>query len=118
VKLLVAGYLALLVNSSYLAAYAEQSLFYFGNVVLHMGLGVGPRPGGDRLLRSQLQEGSVAVEIRALAVGTELALRIVHDALWAHATVPLGAHFSYRDCGSRLDSVLFHLFKQAKAISW
>lgn len=39
-KLLVVGYLVLLINSSYLAAYADPSLFYFGNVVMHMGLGV------------------------------------------------------------------------------
>src|SRR5882724_8345888 len=40
VKLLVIGYLVLLVNSSYLAAYADPTLFYFGNVGLHLILGV------------------------------------------------------------------------------
>ncbi len=40
VKLLVTGYLILLVNSSYLAGYADPTLFYFGNVVLHLVLGV------------------------------------------------------------------------------
>ncbi len=40
-KLLVIGFFILLVNSSYLAAYADPTLFYFGNVVFHMGLGLG-----------------------------------------------------------------------------
>jgi tetratricopeptide (TPR) repeat protein len=39
-KFLVIGYLVLLVNSSYLAAYADPTLFYFGNVALHLVLGV------------------------------------------------------------------------------
>jgi tetratricopeptide (TPR) repeat protein len=39
-SLLVIGYLILLVNSSYLAAYADPTLFYFGNVALHLILGV------------------------------------------------------------------------------
>lgn len=37
--LLIAGFLAILINSSYLAAYADPTLFYFGNVVLHLLLG-------------------------------------------------------------------------------
>jgi len=39
-KLLVAGFVILLLNSSYLAAYAEATLFYFGNVVFHMFFGL------------------------------------------------------------------------------
>ena len=38
-RLLIAGFLAILINSSYLAAYADPTLFYFGNVVLHLLLG-------------------------------------------------------------------------------
>jgi tetratricopeptide (TPR) repeat protein len=40
VKLWVILYLVLLVNSSYLAAYADPTLFYFGNVAMHLILGV------------------------------------------------------------------------------
>src|SRR6185436_16029354 len=40
VKVLVIGFLALLINSSYLAAYADPTAFYFGNVALHLLLGV------------------------------------------------------------------------------
>src|ERR1051325_10137211 len=39
VKVLIAGFFVLLVNSSYLAAYAEPTLFYFGNIALHILLG-------------------------------------------------------------------------------
>ena len=40
VKLLIIGFILLLINSSYLAAYAEPTLFYFGNVVIHLLLGL------------------------------------------------------------------------------
>ena len=36
---LLAGFLLLLLNSSYLAAYANPTLFYFGNLLLHVVLG-------------------------------------------------------------------------------
>src|SRR5690349_14738712 len=39
-KILIVCYLVLLANSSYLAAYADPTLFYFGNVALHLLLGV------------------------------------------------------------------------------
>jgi hypothetical protein len=38
-KILVIGFFILLVNSSYLAAYADPSVFYFANVGLHLLLG-------------------------------------------------------------------------------
>src|ERR1044072_8142782 len=38
-RVLVAGFLVLLVNSSYLAAFADPTLFYFSNVALHLLLG-------------------------------------------------------------------------------
>lgn len=40
VKLLAIGFALLIMNSSYLAAYASPTLFYFGNVVVHMLLGL------------------------------------------------------------------------------
>jgi tetratricopeptide (TPR) repeat protein len=39
-KVLAIGFLILLTNSSYLAAYAEPTLFYFANVALHALLGI------------------------------------------------------------------------------
>ena len=38
-KILVIGFFILLVNSSYLAAYADPSVFYFANIGLHLLLG-------------------------------------------------------------------------------
>jgi tetratricopeptide (TPR) repeat protein len=38
-KLLVIAFIILLVNSSYLAAYASPTLFYFGNIALHILFG-------------------------------------------------------------------------------
>jgi hypothetical protein len=38
-RVLVAGFFVLLVNSSYLAAFADPTLFYFSNVALHLLLG-------------------------------------------------------------------------------
>ncbi|HEY7699563.1 MAG TPA: multiheme c-type cytochrome, partial [Vicinamibacteria bacterium] len=34
------GFVVLLLNASYLAAFADPTLFYFGNVLLHVGLGL------------------------------------------------------------------------------
>jgi len=39
-RLLLAGFLVLVVNSGYLAAYAAASVFYAANVLLHVALGV------------------------------------------------------------------------------
>src|SRR5215510_1039955 len=38
-RLLVAAFLILLLNTSYIAAYADPTLFYFANVALHIVLG-------------------------------------------------------------------------------
>jgi len=37
---LTLGFAVLIVNSAYLAARADPTLFYFTNLALHMGLGV------------------------------------------------------------------------------
>src|ERR671936_357727 len=39
-KTLAVGFLLLLVNSSYLAAYGTPSAFYIANLLLHLGLGL------------------------------------------------------------------------------
>jgi hypothetical protein len=54
-KLLYAGVGVLLLNTAYLSAFASPTVFYFGNVVLHMVLGLalaayfGARAAGQRL---------------------------------------------------------------------
>lgn len=49
-KILIVGFMLLLVNSSYLAAYSDPSAFYFGNVALHMLLGIVLTLGFGRFL--------------------------------------------------------------------
>ena len=39
-KLLLLGFLVLLINSAYLISFGEPTLFYIGNVLLHIVLGV------------------------------------------------------------------------------
>ena len=39
-KLLFTGCLALLVNSAYLAVFASPTIFYFANVLFHVGFGI------------------------------------------------------------------------------
>jgi tetratricopeptide (TPR) repeat protein len=39
-KVLIIGFFILLINSSYLGAYADPTIFYFGNLAFHMGLGL------------------------------------------------------------------------------
>jgi len=40
-KVLIIGFFILLINSSYLGAYADPTVFYFGNLAFHMALGLG-----------------------------------------------------------------------------
>ncbi len=53
-KLLLAGFCALLINSAYLAASASPSLFYFSNIGVHIALGVALAIGCLRQLRPRL----------------------------------------------------------------
>jgi hypothetical protein len=39
-KLLWTGFFVLLLNSAYLAAYADPTIFYMGNVLFHLALGI------------------------------------------------------------------------------
>ena len=39
-KLLLLGFLILLINSAYLISFGEPTLFYIGNVLIHIVLGV------------------------------------------------------------------------------
>lgn len=52
---LAVGFGALLINSAYLAASANPSLFYFSNIVVHIALGIALAVGSLRWLRPRLQ---------------------------------------------------------------
>ena len=68
---LTVAFLALLLNSAYLAASAAPTLFYFANVVLHPVLGVGITGAGAGEL---IAEGVLAVEMGARADDLRLSI--------------------------------------------
>ncbi|HET8676017.1 MAG TPA: multiheme c-type cytochrome, partial [Blastocatellia bacterium] len=71
-KFLIAGFILLLINSSYLAAYAEPTLFYFGNVALHLLMGLVLAVTSGIYLRKRLGElsRSMLFAVIALALST------------------------------------------------
>jgi tetratricopeptide (TPR) repeat protein len=71
-KFLIAGFILLLINSSYLAAYAEPTLFYFGNVALHFLIGLALAVTSAIYLRKRLGElsRSMLFAVIALALST------------------------------------------------
>ena len=73
-RLLVAGYLALLINSSYLAAYADPSLFYFGNVALHLLLGVALAIAFALYAFKRFKHFSMALKCATVLLGASAAL--------------------------------------------
>ena len=83
-----AAFVALLINSAYLAATASPTLFYFANVVLHMGLGVvlgivwvrrvlRGRTAADRSERLAAAPGPFALAAIVLALGGVAGLAIM-----------------------------------------
>jgi tetratricopeptide (TPR) repeat protein len=69
VKLLVLGFLVLLINSSYLAAYAEPTLFYFANVVLHLLLGLVAAMAFAVFVAKRLRRMSTAMRATSATLG-------------------------------------------------
>src|SRR5205807_3351695 len=70
-NLLAVCFLALLVNTAYVAAFASPTIFYMGNVLLHLGLGIALSVAAvwaiakDRELRRGI---AMALPLLALAV--------------------------------------------------
>jgi tetratricopeptide (TPR) repeat protein len=112
-KVLVIGYLVLLVNSSYLAAYADPTLFYFGNVVLHLVLGVIITIGFAGFARSRFEKFSPAMKLATVLLGISAALGLfmmrfgaTRQYRWA-----LYSHIAFAIAGSIL--LLVILFRTA-----
>lgn len=76
VKLLIAGFIILLINSSYLAAYAEPTLFYFSNVALHLLLGLALAIISAIYVLKRLRELSHAMLFAVIALTLSAALGI------------------------------------------
>jgi tetratricopeptide (TPR) repeat protein len=60
---LAIGFVALLINSAYLAASTSPSLFYFSNIVLHIVLGIALALACVRRLRPRLQGTNVGTAV-------------------------------------------------------
>src|SRR5262245_42900447 len=77
--IVVVAFALMLVNSAYLAAYATPSLFYFGNLLLHVGLGaVLTIVGAVMLRRARLSLAlTIAVPLLAAAAATGFYLTAV-----------------------------------------
>ncbi len=75
-KFLIAGFILLLINSSYLAAYAEPTLFYFSNVALHLLIGLVLAVTSAIYLRRRMRELSRSMLFSVIALGLSTALGI------------------------------------------
>ncbi len=73
-KFLVIGYLVLLINSSYLASYADPTRLYFGNVVLHLVLGVALTTAFVPYAVRRFRSFSVLMTVAILALAVSAAL--------------------------------------------
>ncbi len=91
-----AGFLLLILNSAYIWAFASPTVFYMGNVLLHVLLGVAVAAGAVLLLRGRWREAPVeAAGALGLAAGLGLFLTFAgatrdHNwALWGHVAAAL-----------------------------
>ena len=114
VKSLVIGYLVLLINSSYLAAYADPTLFYFGNVGLHLILGVVLTVifAGYAFRRFAQFSGTMKLAILLLAVCAALGLFMMKFGATRQYRWALYSHIAFAVAGSI--PLLLVLFKEAR----
>src|SRR5271157_1284154 len=91
-----AGFLLLILNSAYIWAFASPTVFYMGNVLLHVLLGIVVAVGAVLLLRGRWREAPLeAAGALALAAGLGLfltyagATRDHNWALWGHVAAAL-----------------------------
>ena len=71
-KVLVIGYLVLLVNSSYLAAYANPSLFYFGSVAFHLLMGIALAIAFAVYALKRFNRFSIALRLASVLLGASV----------------------------------------------
>lgn len=78
-RFLVGGFLVLLLNSAYLAAFATPSIFYFSNIVFHIGLGLALSAAfASYLIRARAPVRALLLTASVpLAIGTALGLAIM-----------------------------------------
>src|SRR4030095_6581325 len=102
VKVLVVGYLLLLVNSSYLAAYADPTLFYFSNVALHLILGVVLAIvfAAHAIKHFNRFSGMLKLAVILLAVSTALGLFMMWSGATRQYRWALYSHIAFAVAGS------------------
>jgi tetratricopeptide (TPR) repeat protein len=90
-NLATAGWLVLLVNTAYIAAFPSPTLFYMGNVVLHLALGLALTVAVVRLWRRDRPAGAAAaVWLLVIAAAAGVALAVAGNTtphrwlLWTH----------------------------------
>ncbi len=91
-----AGFLLLILNSAYIWAFASPTVFYMGNVLLHVVLGVAVAAAAAVRMRGRWRQAPVeAIGAFALVLGLGLFLTVAgatrnHDwALWGHVAAAM-----------------------------
>lgn len=117
VKVMIVGYILLLANSSYLAAYADPTLFYFGNVALHLILGVVLTIyfAAYALKRFRQVSGMMKIAIILLAVSAALGLFMMRFGATRQYRWALYSHIAFSVAGSI--PLLLVLLKRARNYS-
>ncbi|MDQ2900386.1 MAG: hypothetical protein M3Y07_11390, partial [Acidobacteriota bacterium] len=82
------GLIVLLVNTAYVAAFASPTVFYMGNVALHLLLGIALTIAAAFLIRRNRVRGALGAFVVAGVIGVALAVagntRDHHWVLWLH----------------------------------
>src|SRR4051794_23795185 len=101
---IAAGFAILLVNAAYLAAFAEPSLFYFFNVVLHVILGIAVTIGalGYVYLRRPATTAFQKSALAVLAAGSVAGLVLTVTGATRPFRILVDAHIVLTACGSVL----------------
>src|SRR5687767_15110579 len=99
-KLAAIIFIALLVNTAYIGAFAEPSIFYMGNVLLHLALGVLAAVLGIRYLPKPYWIVAAVVVATGAFLTWSGAILPNQKVFWTHIAVGLlavlliGLHFS------------------------
>jgi Tfp pilus assembly protein PilF len=110
-RLLVAGFAALLLNSAYLWAFADPTLWYFAQVALHPLLGLALAAFVVWLLTSRnwIIGGVASAALAVLAVGLALGLALLAFGATTPHKVLVGAHVATSALGASL--LLVHFWR-------
>ena len=95
-KLLLLGFLILLINSAYLISFGEPTLFYIGNVLLHIVLGVALIVPFIVYVCKRFDGMSISRQRWGDFFGNRDYFGGVPDVCRCHHPQPLVAHRSYR----------------------